>query len=568
MPAPKPIAQVLDRITGAGQLRTEVAALQQQVGQERDTVELLQESIADLQTALLEPGWVQALASAEVEFAPASLVQLRAICRLYNIKNPLIKRGLALRSAYVWGQDVEITARANGKGHDGEQDVQAVVSAFLNDPGNQTAFTGPEARDQLERSGLGCEGEVFVACVTRPRTGEVSVRTISPDQITDVIRNPDDQSEPWYYKREWVESSINYETGSATSTTRRRYYPALGYRPRNRPQRIGTAMVAWDSPILHVAANRPRGWTRGIPDAYAAIDWAKAYKEFLEDWAKLMRALSRYAWKAKTPGKGAAQVRAKVATAPTTSTVTGKPLEAGATAILSPDVALEAINKTGATFDAESGRPLAMMVASALGVPVTMLLADPGQTGARATAETLDRPTELEMGQRRKLWAAAYHRLITYVITESVRAVDGKLKGVITADTLTGRETLALAGDTDPTVDITWPDLDDTDPQTLVEAIVKAAGTGTVPPELVLRLLLTALGVRNIDTLVERLLDEEGHFLWPQGPPLGMGGDAARRQRSGDDPARAGPGGSMLPDEDELDDEPDEEPVEPDDQPV
>lgn len=278
-----------------------------------------------------------------------------------------------------------------------------------------------------------------------------------------------------------------------------------------------------------------------------------------------MKSLSRYAWKATTKGSAAATVRARIAAAPSTSTVTGEPLAAGATALLSPDAALEAINKSGATIDAESGRPLAMMVASALGIPVTMLLADPGQTGARATAETLDQPTELEMSQRRDLWTAAYRRLVTYVIAEAVRAPEGALKGVLRRDS-NGRETLALAGDTDPTVDIVWPDLDDADVGVVVEAITKAAGTGVVPPEEILRLLLTALGVRNVDALIEAMLDDDGEFVWPTGPPLGgLGGQATDLQRAGGDPAGAGPG-SMTPDGEPPGDEPVD--PEPDDTPV
>jgi hypothetical protein len=191
-----------------------------------------------------------------------------------------------------------------------------------------------------------------------------------------------------------------------------------------------------------------------------------------------------------------------------------------------------------------------MMVASALDVPVTMLLGDPGQTGARATAQTLDRPTELAMTQRRDVHAAAIQRILLHVITESVRAPQGDLKGTIRRDPATGREYVTLAGDTDVTIDVVWPDLDEHEPQALVEAVAKAAATGVVPPEVVLRLLLTALGVRDVDGIVQELLDEDGTFRWPGTPPLGgQGGDAASRERAGRDPADTEPG-SMSPDGD------------------
>ena len=442
---------------------------------------------------------------------------------------------------------MEITARANGR-QVGEQDVQAVINTFLTDPGNQRAVTGPEARDQLERSGLGTEGEVFLVCFTLPLTGQVSVRTIAPDEIVEVAANPDDASEPWFYRRRWTESKLDLGTGTRVTSQRERWYPCIDYQPKIKRPRIGMFEVAWDAPVLHVAVNRPRGWQRGIPDAYAAIDWARAYKEFLEDWARLMKSLSRYTWKATTKGSAAAQVRAKIATAPGMSSVTGEPLAAGATAILSPEAALEAINKSGATIDAESGRPLAMMVASALGVPVTMLLADPGQTGARATAETLDQPTELEMSQRRDLWGAVYLRLVRYVVAASVQAPKGTLKGKVSLDEY-GRQTIILAGDTDQTVDVVWPDLDDADPAALVESITKAAGVGVIPPEVLLRLFLTAFGVRNVDTLVEAMVDADGTFIWPSPPSMGPSSAAnpAAIARGGGNPADAGPG-SMTPD--------------------
>jgi hypothetical protein len=549
------VPAVLTRALEVFRPSREVAVLREQVAVERNNNELLAESVADLERALAEPGWIRFLNQADLEFTNEGLVQLRAICRLYAIKNPLIKRGLALRSAYVWGQGVEVTARANGKNTDNptEQDVQAVISSFLEDPANKRTVTGPEARNVLESSGLGAEGEVFIACFTRPDTGQVQLRTLAPDEIVDVICDPEDESQPWFYLRRWTRQSYDYGSRVHQYEVREQFYPCIDYRPRSKPVRLGAVPVAWDAPVLHVAVNRQRGWKRGVPDAYAAIDWAKAYKEFLEDWARLMKSLARYAWKATTSGSKATAVKARIAQPVSTSEVTGKPLSAGATALMSPDTALEAVSKSGATLDAESGRPIAMMVASALGVPVTMLLADPGQTGARATAETLDQPTELEMTQRRELWGAAYQRLFQHVILESARAPKGVLKGTVVRDDY-GRETVTLDGDTDQTVDLTWPDLDDTDVGVLVKAIVEASGTGVVPPQEILRLLLTALGVRHVDQLVEAMLDDNGEFVWPNAPPIGPAGLG----RAGSDPAGAGPG-SMLPDGEEPDDDEDED---------
>lgn len=530
--------------------------------QRDDTIELLEESLIDLERSIRDPGWVRLTAEAARQFSPEGFRHIRAACRVFATINPLVKRGLNLRSAYVWGQGVEITARANGR-ETGEQDVEAVIEDFLTDPGNIRTLTGPEARDQLEHQ-LGTDGNVFVSCFTRPLAGQVSVRVVPTDEIVDVICNPEDASDPWYYWRRWNEATFNIATGATSQTAKECYYPAMGYRPVGaaKPRTINSWPVRWDAPMMHMAVNRLTGWKFGVPDAYAALDWSRAYKEFLEDWARLMRSLSRYAWRATAPGNKAAQVKAALSARASRDRYTGEPNEAGADVIMSPDVALEAISKSGATIDADSGRPIATMVAAALDVPVTMLLADPGQTGARATAETLDQPTELAMSQRRLVWEFFYRALLTYVITESVRAPKGSLKGIVRKDPSSGREYLALAGDTTATVDVTWPDLKDTSVDTISDAIQKANSTGTVPPEVILRLILTTFGVRGVDELIERMTDEDGNFIWPKAAPLTPGTQFALLARSGQDPADAGTGPMAGDDQadDGADDEPDDGP--------
>lgn len=525
-----------------------VAPIREQLSAERNTVELLQESYADLERQLHDPEWIRFAAAAEQEFSPEGMRQIRMICRLYTIKNPLIKRGAALRSAYVWGQGVQITARANGK-RSGEQDVQKVVTAFLNDPGNQRVLTSAQAQNELEHA-LYYDGEKYVALFTNPRTGRVQVRTLPCDEIYQIYANPEDASEPWFYHRRWTQVTP-LSDGSQVTEVRNELYPSIDYRPATRRGKYADLPVRWDAPVYHEAVNKPSDWDRGVPDAYAAIDWARAYKVFLEDWATVVKALSRFAFRMTSKGSARAQARQALAAPPPRDPATGRALDVGSTAVTPMDAILEAIPKSGATIDADSGRPLAAMVAAALGVPVTMLLGDPGTTGARATAETLDQPTELEMGQRRQLHAAMFRRILDYVITESVRAPQGPLTGSITRDPYTTLEVVTLTGDTSTVVDIEWPDLTDTDVGVIVKAIVEANSTGTLPPEQTLRMVLTALGVRDVEDLVEQMLDDDtGEFQWPKGPPLGPGAEAAALARRGQDPTGAGPGPMEDPETD------------------
>jgi hypothetical protein len=496
-------------------------------------VEVLRESLADVERAMDDAGWTRLTSNAAQEFTREGLRRAAEVARVMAVANPLIKRGLGIRQAYVWGQGVQVRARAGGQ-DTGGQDVNVVVQAFLDDPGNRAAFTGDQAQEENERA-LGTDGNFFLACFTSPRTGFVQVRSVPFDEVVDIITNPDDRDDPWFYRRQWVEQSVDVRTATVQSTTRTAYYPAITYRPATRLRRIDGHEVLWDAPIYHVSVNRLDGWKFGIGDAYAALTWARSYRDFLADWATLVKALSQFAWRATSKGSRAQRLREKLARRPAIQAPDGNPNSIGATAVTSDDVTLEAIPKTGATIDSESGRPLAAMVAAALDVPVTTLLADPGQTGARAVAETLNLPTRLAMQQRQSLWAETYRAVLAYVIKSTIRAPQGPLRGRVVRDPFTGREVVDLGGDTDATVEVTFPSLEDEVPVgQVVEAIVKADTTGKLPALEVAKLLLQALGVEDVDLVLEDLTDEDGRWL---DPLVSAGQAAVDAYRRGVDPA-------------------------------
>lgn len=495
--------------------------------------EILQESLADLELAMEDRGWSKIAFGAQQDFSRAGLNRIADTARVMLIANPLIRRAVMLRVVYVWGQGVHIAGRATGD--DSGQDVNAVVQAFLDDESNKTAFTSGQAREEMEKA-LATDGNLFPAYFTNPLTGRVQVRRIPFAEVDDVITNPEDKWDPWFYKRVWTVEVVEagYSGTRTRKETRRAYYPALGFRPRLRPRMVDGIPVQWDAPVDHVHVNRLDGQKFGIGDTYAALPWAKAYREFLEDWAKLVKALSRYAW--RLSGDKSSKVRAAVdrmrAAVPVPA-ADGSGGPVGGTAAYGPGAHLEAIPKTGATIDAGSGRPLAAMVAAATGVPVTMLLGDPGVTGARAVAETLDKPTELEPGMRRDLWSDVHHRLFDYVIRQAVKAPQGPLRGTVRIDA-DGRERIELAGDVEATVDIDWPDLSEMDPAKLIEAIAAADATGKMPPLTTVRLLLQALGVKDVDELLEDMTDDDGRFVDPKVTAGQVAVDAFRR---GDDPS-------------------------------
>lgn len=475
--------------------------------------EKLEESYSRLQLALEDRGWERIMSDGQNTFTREGLRKAAELCRVMFIANPVIKRGLNIRAAYVHGQDVGVTCRADGT--EGTQDINSVVQAFLDDESNRLNLTGSNARIRLENT-LGTDGNVFVTLFTDPMTGMVQARTLPFDEIADKITKPGDRGTAHYYLRKWSEDG----------SERQELYPDLRYRPLIRPRTLqidnDNFPINWDSPVYHLHDNGLDGWKFGIGDAYTSLPWARAYKEFLEDWILLVKALSKIAFTAtkdkKTP---ASQVkRAALSNAP-----------AGSTVEMSEGQKLEAVPKSGATIDANSGRPVLSMVAAGLGLSVTTLSADPGQEGARAVAETLNQPTRLEFQLRQKLWSEMYRAVLGYVIDQAVIAPRGPLKGTVSREG--DRVIVSVRGTEDRTLDIIWPDLDEQSTESLLSAISTANDLGVVPPLKILELALRALGVRDVDEIIQSMQDEDGNFLDPN---VEFGQRAVNAYRQGRDP--------------------------------
>ena len=482
-------------------------------------LETLHESMAQLELAREDAGWERIRLDGQRELSAESRRRNAELCRVYAIANPLIKRGLELRAAYVFGQGVGTTAAG--------EDVNALVQDWLDNPEVREVFTGAQAQVRNEQA-LGTDGNLFFALFTNPLTGRVKPRILPFHEIQEQVTDPEDSLTVRFYKRVYAKRVWNQTTGTYTEKEAVSYHPHYAYRPLMRSKRFGKSPsdpeIVWDAPIYHVKVNDLTGWQYGIGDAYAALPWARGYKEFLEDWAVLMKALSKIVWQRTSRGgkRTAAAGRRELEKMTT--------MQAGGTFNSTDDSKLEAVPKTGATIDSESARPLATMVASALGIPVTTLLADPGQTGARAVAETLDKPTELVMQNRQEVWREARRQIIGYVIDQAIIAPRGPLRGTVERDG--DRLYARLPDEADRTLTITFPDISKTSMETLMNALEKA--DGHIPPLLIAELMMRALEVRDVDEWLEQLQDEDGNFL---DPLVAAGQAAVDAYRQGRDPA-------------------------------
>lgn len=446
--------------------------------------ESVSESTARLELALEDIGWQRLVWQAQTEFSRQGLERITTLSRLMWRKNPLIRRAVNVRTYYTWAQGVAIAA-------DDEQ-VNDLVQAFYNHPKNQDAVFGTEARESLDRS-WATDGNLVFVLPTAPATGAVQVRVLRWDEIVDVVKNPDDRADVWFWKRRWWDGTQTVEA----------LYPDVDHAPTGiRPGQVDGLPVRWDQPIMVETVDRLVGETWGVPEVYASLDWARAYKEFLEDWTSYVRALAEFAWRHKTK-TGAAARRAKTLhEQPRTNADTGVRRPAGATAVGTDVDGLEPIKHSGAHVDADSGRPLAIMVGAALDVPYSILTGDADNSNL-ATAKSLDRPFELALRQRQSRWASIYQRMFRHVIDAAARAPRGPLPGKVERDEW-GWSHVTLPDTVDPNVAIDWPNLVEHDLKEVMEAIKFATeASPEMPPDVTLRLVLTALEVDDVDQVVD-----------------------------------------------------------------
>ena len=466
-----------------------------------ESYELLLERIASLEFAMEDEGWQLLSAEGQREFSRRGLRTIINRARLMYLSNPLIRRGVDVKANYVFGQGVEFEAV--------DPAVNEVLQAFLTDPKNVAEFASHQAMTMKEVD-LAVEGNIFLVYFTEPASGKVRVRTLPVDEVEEIVCNPEDAKEPWFYRRVWLQGTKQEEA----------LYPDVNFNPRRKNPTWGGKEIRWDQPVGHVKVGSLSAMKFGVPETYPAHDWAKAYKEALEDRATFARALSRFAQKLTMQGSAASLASAKdmLNTTLGPGQERNPPPNVGSTFIGRKDrqgnaiADIEPVKLGGASLPVDNERPFRLQVAAALGLPETFF--GDADVGNYATSKTLDRPTELMMTQRRNVWGDVYQGMFAYVIRKAVQAPGGPLRARFRLMGNGDTEPYRVAGKAkekgqlvEPTVNITWPPLLEHDAAAMVEAIEKAAPF--IGEQTTVRLFLSALDVKDIDEKIALWFGEE-----------------------------------------------------------
>lgn len=356
------------------------------------------EAYSDSARALLSSediGW-QKLGVSNSDITQITLIEAKEVSRRlhgYAESNPLLARGKETRCSYLFSARYEVgTKDAKGKISKQQQNI-------IDSEENQAAVFGMEALERVEGERYSA-GQVFALFDRSSKNFQL----ISFQQIGDIIYDPEDSSKIRYVRRDWTATVIT-ALGITQQQSFKVYYPESKYTPgpEGYAQTINSERVDDTKRMVVDRVNVQPGGNLGIPDSFAAAPWALAYSSYLSDGSKVLAALAEWAWLVKPKKRNPAERAA--------ATVRN---ERGAGGTLFTDMDVQAMPTSNAV-DLNTGRPLAAQVAAALGISVVLLLADPGQSGAYGTAQTLSDPNRRTMEARRERNSAFLRHCLTLI---------------------------------------------------------------------------------------------------------------------------------------------------------
>lgn len=522
---------IVGAIAGANIGGEQLTKLVEDIDQERAAYALSRESketlakegLADLELAFEDVGWRDLTTYFGIwKFNRATMRRITALSRIMYVINPLIKRAVTVQELYVWGAGCTIKAK--------DPRVNDVLEEFFEDPKNQRVIgQGEEGWAQREREQR-IDGNQFFAFFTNPITGVVRVRLLPYDMVEDIIYNPQDSKEVWYYRRSTANlagAAMDTDLSGTVSTIpevpgQTILYPDIGWNPTFREVLFGQTRlpIDWNVRILHVKTGSLSTMKFGLPELYSALNWATAYKKILENFATILAAYARIAMKmtglAGKKGVAAAKSRMNTAVNSAEFRDSNPPTNTASWMALSGNVDVQPVKTAHSTTAPDEARALRSMVAAGSDLPEHFF--GDSDVGNLATSETLDRPTELKMIARQQMWRVVILQMCRFVIEQSALAIEGRLRsegyrGTQQSDRF-DRRTLSVTV-TPPKegslrVEVTFPNITERAITDRVRAVVNAvtlngrSAEGIFPDrKYVFKLMLEALGVRNVDELVE-----------------------------------------------------------------
>jgi hypothetical protein len=275
------------------------------------------------------------------------------------------------------------------------------------------------------------DGEFYLVFFISKTDGMATVRMIPTDQITELVKDPNDNLNIIYYKREFSNSSampstIYYKDWQADDYD----FEKITLPPDsiiadevNNDSLSGTDVV-----MMQVAHRERKG--RGWPLMTAGASWSRAYRDFLQDRAAVSKAVATYIDKLKVKGSNRTidAIRSKLESSLVSSgygTETNPVPTAGSSWIENDAIDRQRMPLSTGAGDAEKdGTPL--LAQAALAGRIFPHYLGRGEAFRLATATAMEVPMQKAFNRYKLFWSSVWRDIVDIVLT--AREMYGNVK--------------------------------------------------------------------------------------------------------------------------------------------
>jgi hypothetical protein len=394
-----------------------------------------------------------------------------------------------LHCAYTFGRGVSKKAK--------DLDINAWLDKFWKHPRNRGSLTSAKAQWDLGKD-MQLDGEVFFVFYTSTMTGQVTVRTIPPEEIIKIVYAPGDPKMPIAYHRKYkdgdkwaVDVLPDYRVADLTKETMQ----ASG----------NNTEVA----VMHVVIEEFE--RRGISQLTTAIPWLKALRGFMEDRATLTLAWATYALRVGVKGNRQSMQRiaqqfgeyeSRLRYDLSTGGLGDKERRQGGNTLIENEA------MTTEQFKVDSGAANAyqdkrmFLQQGAIGHSIFEHYMGDGSNANLATATAMELPMLKGFEFEQQFWGDTYVDILTYVIMQGVRYGKLNAKANVEPDYASGVPLWMMEpeGDADLTVEVMFPPIVQKDVAVWTSALAQitqvesSSGKAILTPEARAMLGLQILG--------------------------------------------------------------------------
>lgn len=424
--------------------------------------------------------------------------------RFAKLLSPIILAGVNVLELFTFAQGYNIRVA--------DENLNDYLQAFISDRRNQMELFGSRAIMEAQGS-LQTNGNLFLWF--HPLKDSVQVRVIDSLEIVDIVCNPNDKTDCWFYLRSTTKGTIAYPSiffNPVDSQSNGMTVTKNGQVTRQMAEKLlgKSATVAkdvrWETPIYHTKVNPVGKW--GICSYLAALSWAKAYEQFLEHRLTLYSAYAIFAIIIKEQAKRLPKVRAEL-----NKVGGGQSPVKGSIATTSLDGSLESLKTKDATTPPSEGVQFLEMVMMTFGFPPHLFgKEEPGGLGEKGRNKSFI----LRITAEQEGWADDLTAISEYDLLEGVRS--GTLKEFGTIERRGNTEFVVWKEGVDSTITVTYPPLVEDDVSSRLKDIVSVttldgkAPAGHITPVQFMRLIQRFL--RFDDDVVQAIADRLGDS-WP-----------------------------------------------------